>query len=84
MQQRRATRVVVTAAVSDNRLATGFAAAALAAAVLINAPMAKADLVSSSATWGCSGSSQPTGSGSQAPGGGGRLPAPGQPRPLHH
>jgi len=44
VQQRRATRVVVTAAVSDNRLATGFAAAALAAAVLINAPMAKADL----------------------------------------
>lgn len=46
VQQRRSTRVVVTAALADNRLATGFAAAALAAAVLINAPMAKADLVS--------------------------------------
>ena len=61
VQQRRATRVVVTAALADNRLATGFAAAALAAAVLINAPMAKADLVS----WGglrccccCRGSSR--------------------------
>jgi hypothetical protein len=61
VQQRRSTRVVVTAALADNRLATGFAAAALAAAVLINAPMAKADLVS----WGgllcccgCRGSSR--------------------------
>jgi hypothetical protein len=44
-QQRRAPRTVVVAA-ADNRTA-GFAAAALAAAVLLNAPVAKADLVSS-------------------------------------
>lgn len=46
-QQRRTQRSVVVAA-ADNRAAAGFAAAALAAAVLVNAPMAKADLVSSS------------------------------------
>ncbi|EFN52626.1 hypothetical protein CHLNCDRAFT_32470 [Chlorella variabilis] len=44
-QQRRAQPAVVVAA-ADNRAAAGFAAAALAAAVLINAPMAKADLTS--------------------------------------
>lgn len=44
-QQRRAQRTAVVAA-ADNRVAAGFAAAALAAAVLINAPVARADLVS--------------------------------------
>jgi photosystem I subunit PsaN len=44
-QQRRPARQAVVAAAADNRAAAGFAAAALAAAVLINAPVAKADLV---------------------------------------
>lgn len=44
-QQRTARRSVVVAA-ADNRFAAGLTAAALAAAVLVNAPMAKADLVS--------------------------------------
>lgn len=35
----------MVAAAADNRAAAGFAAAALAAAMLINAPVAKADLV---------------------------------------
>ncbi|PRW21055.1 magnesium-dependent phosphatase-1 isoform A [Chlorella sorokiniana] len=42
-QQRRAARTAVVAS-ADNRAAAGFAAAALAAAVLINAPVAHADL----------------------------------------
>ncbi len=43
-QQRTSRRAVVVAA-ADNKAAAGFAAAALAAAILVNAPMAKADLV---------------------------------------
>lgn len=46
-QQRRTTRQPVVVAAADNRVAAGFAAAALAAAVLVSAPMAHADLVSS-------------------------------------
>lgn len=56
--QRTSRRAVVVAA-ADNKAAAGFAAAALAAAILVNAPMAKADLVRTGTRWGSSTSLAP-------------------------